>query len=136
MLFRSEALAQFDQVEKISGEVYKFDFNPIPLTRRLYAGRAFIGERQFDKAAATAEEIKGIVKRHNMAPDYLVFYDLLEAEIALAQNKPEDALGILDRASFHAGGHLRSTGAPGPRPRKPWGVSSPPSRATGNFSVP
>jgi tetratricopeptide (TPR) repeat protein/TolB-like protein len=98
----TEALAQFNQAEKMSGEVYKFDFNPIPLTRRLYAGRVFVSERQFDKAAATAEEIKGIVKRHNMAPDYLVFYDLLEAEIALAQNKPEDALGILDRASFHA----------------------------------
>jgi len=98
----TEALAQFDQAEKMSGEVYKFDFNPIPLTRRLYAGRVFVKQRQFDKAAAAAEEIKGIVKRHNMAPDYFVFRDLLEAEIAMAQNKPEEALRILDRASFHA----------------------------------
>jgi len=98
----TEALAQFDQAEKISDEVYKFDFNPIPLTRRLYAGRAFIGELQLDKAAAAAEEIKGIVKRQNMAPAYLDFSYLLEAEIAMAQNKPEEALRILDRASFHA----------------------------------
>ena len=98
----TEALAQFGQTEKVSGEYYKFDFNPIPLTSRLYAGRVFIKQRQFDKAAAAAEEIKGIVKNQNMAPVYLVFHDLLEAEIAMAQNKPKDALGILDRASFHA----------------------------------
>ena len=98
----TEALAQFDQAEKMSGEVYKFDFNPIPLTRRLYAGRVFVKQRQFDKAAAAAEEIKGIVKKHNMAPAYLVFGDLVEAEIAMAKNKPEDALRILDRAGFHA----------------------------------
>ena len=97
-----EALAQFNQAEKISGEVYKFDFNPIPLTSRLYAGRVFVKQRQFDKAAAAAEEIKGMVKRQNMAPGYLDFGYLLEAEIAVAQNKPEEALRILDGASFHA----------------------------------
>jgi tetratricopeptide (TPR) repeat protein len=98
----AEALSQFNQAEKVSGEYYKFDFNPMPLAKRLYAGRAFVRQRQFDKAAAAAEEIKGIVKRQNMAPFYLDFCRLLEAEIAMAQNKPQDALGILDRASFHA----------------------------------
>jgi serine/threonine protein kinase/tetratricopeptide (TPR) repeat protein len=98
----TEALAQFDQAEKISSEVYKFDFNPIPLASRLYSGRVFVKQRQFGKAVAAAEEIKGLVKKHNMAPDYLDFSYLLEAEIAMAQNKPEEALRILDRASFHA----------------------------------
>jgi tetratricopeptide (TPR) repeat protein len=98
----TEALAQFGQAEKISDGVYKFDFNPVPLARRLYAGRVFVSERQFDKAAAAAAEIKGIVNKQNMAPAYLDFYYLLEAEIATAQNKPEEALRVLDRASFHA----------------------------------
>jgi serine/threonine protein kinase/tetratricopeptide (TPR) repeat protein len=96
----AEALAQADEAEKISGAVYPFDFNPIPLTRRFYAGRVFVADRELEKAAAAAEEARGIVKGHGMAPDYLVFSDLLEAEIAMAQNKPEEALRALDRTDM------------------------------------
>jgi serine/threonine protein kinase/tetratricopeptide (TPR) repeat protein len=98
----TQALAQFEEAEKMSGDVYEFDFNPIPLTRRFYAGRVFVAERDYEKAAAAAEEIKGIIKKHDMAPAYLVFGYLLEAEIAMAQNKPEEALRLLDRAGMRA----------------------------------
>ena len=95
-----QALRQFAEAEEVSQGYYKYDFNPIPLTRRLYAGRAFLRQGQVDRAVSAAEEMTGIIERQNLPPLYLDFRHLLEAEIAAAQDRPEDALQILDRAFF------------------------------------
>jgi serine/threonine protein kinase/tetratricopeptide (TPR) repeat protein len=95
-------VAQFREAERVSGKFYKHDFNPIPLDVRLYVGRAFVKQRQYDKAESAAREIRLIVQDRRMNPSYLDFSYLLEAEIAMAQNRPEEALASLDRTSFHA----------------------------------
>lgn len=98
----AEALAQFREAEKVSGIYYKHQFNPIPLASRLYAGRAFVKQGQYDKAEAAAQEMKAIIKKQNLDPLFLDFYFLLEAESAMARAKPEEALRNLGRASFSA----------------------------------
>ncbi|MDH4271570.1 MAG: protein kinase [Candidatus Aminicenantes bacterium] len=97
-----QAFAQFEEAEKASAEYYKHDFNPVPLTRRLYAGRAFLRQGQIDRAVSQAEEISRIIERQDLPAAYLDFRHLLEAEISLAKNEPEDALRNLDQAGFHA----------------------------------
>ncbi len=101
----TEALEEFGKAERASGKFYKYDFNPIPLTSRLYAGRAYARQRQFEKAESAAQEIQAIIEKRKMQPAYLDFSHLLEAEIAMAQNKPEDALASLARATMHAWGY-------------------------------
>ena len=96
----NEALSQFAGAEKASEEYYKYDFNPIPLTGRLYAGRAFLRQGQVDRAISAAEEMTGIIERQNLPLLYLDFRHLLEAEVAAALNRPEEALRIIDRTSF------------------------------------
>jgi serine/threonine protein kinase/tetratricopeptide (TPR) repeat protein len=97
-----QAFAQFEEAEKASAEYYEHNFNPIPLTRRLYAGRAFLRQGQIGRAVSQAEEISRIIERQNLPAAYLDFRHLLEAEINLAQDKPENALRNLDQASFQA----------------------------------
>jgi tetratricopeptide (TPR) repeat protein len=78
----AEALAQFREAEKVSGKYYQHQFNPIPLTSRLYAGRAFVKQGQYEKAEAAAQEIKAIIQKQNMEPPFLDFYYLPEVEEA------------------------------------------------------
>jgi len=103
LLIRGEAgpaQAKFEDAEKVSAQYYRYDFNPVPLTRRFYAGRAFLRQGQIDRAASLAEEISTIVRDKGLPAEFLDFRLLLEAEISLAQNKPEDALRILDQTSY------------------------------------
>ena len=97
-----QALAKFEGAEKASAQYYEHDFNPVPLTRRLYAGRAFLRQGRIDQAVSAAEEISRVIKDRGLPAEFLDFRFLLEAEISLAQNKPEDALRTLGRASFFA----------------------------------
>lgn len=94
----AEALGQFREAEQVSGKYYKYTFNPIPLTSRMYAGRAYIKQGQIDRAETAAQEIKAVIQKRNMEPSFLYFYYLLEAEIAMAQNEPKNALESLARA--------------------------------------
>jgi tetratricopeptide (TPR) repeat protein len=96
----SEALAQFDEAEKASRQYYKHDFNPVPLTRRFYEGRALLKRGQIDRAASLAEEISTIARDKGLPAEFLDFRLLLDAEVSLAQNKPEDALRLLEQTSY------------------------------------
>jgi len=96
-----EALVQFAEAEEMSGQYYKHDFNPIPLARRLYSGRAFLRQGEPDRAEAAAEEIGRMVKKEKMAAVYLHFRRLLDAEIALARNKPEETVRLLKEIDHH-----------------------------------
>jgi tetratricopeptide (TPR) repeat protein/tRNA A-37 threonylcarbamoyl transferase component Bud32 len=97
-----EAIAQFKEAEKGSGKYYKGDFNPIPVVSRFYIGRALVRERQFDRAGAAAQEIRSIIADKKMASQFHYFDHLLEAEIALAQNRGADALRELGREGYDA----------------------------------
>jgi serine/threonine protein kinase/tetratricopeptide (TPR) repeat protein len=96
----NEALSQFAGAENASEEYYKYDFNPIPLTRRLYAGRIFLKQGQIDRAVSAGEEMARAIKEQDLPAGYLDFRYILEAEIATAQSRPEEALRIIDRTFF------------------------------------
>ncbi len=97
-----EAQAQFREAETVSGRYYIHDFNPTPLYGRLLAGVAFIKEGRIDKAEAAAAEISAYISKKKMESVYLHTYYLLEAEIAMAQNRPKEALGLLDKTGYSA----------------------------------
>jgi tetratricopeptide (TPR) repeat protein len=92
-----QALAQFEEAEKASPQYYQHDFNPIPVTRRFYAGRAFLKKGRIDQAVSAAEEISRIISEQGLPAEFLDFRSILEAEISLARNKPEDTLRILEK---------------------------------------
>jgi serine/threonine protein kinase/tetratricopeptide (TPR) repeat protein len=97
-----QALAQFEAAENASTQYYRHDFNPVHLTRRLYSGRAFLRQGRIDRAVSAAGEISKTVRDQGLPPEFMDFRLLLEAEISLAQNEPEDALRNLDQASYYA----------------------------------
>jgi tetratricopeptide (TPR) repeat protein len=95
-----QALAQFEEAEKASPQYYQRDFNPIPVTRRFYAGRAFLKKGRIDQAVSAAEEISRIISEQGLPAEFLDFRSILEAEISLARNKPEDTLRILEKTGY------------------------------------
>ncbi len=97
-----QAFVQFEEAERVSGQYYRHGFNPVLLAGRLYSGRAFLRQGRIDRAVSQAEEISRIIQSQGLPAEFLDFRLLLEAEISLAQKKPEDALGDLDKASFNA----------------------------------
>ena len=94
------ALADFAASERASANYYKNDFNIFPVNVRLFMGEAFIRRGQVDKAAAIVGEMESIIEKRKMDPTFLETSRLLEADIAMARNKPQEALDILSQGGF------------------------------------
>ncbi len=96
----AQALAEFRQAEEASAQYYRHGFNPIPLTRRFYEGRAFLKQERIGQAASASDEISRLIKEKGLPAEYLDFRHLLDAEIALVRNRTDDALRILGQTGF------------------------------------
>ena len=94
------AAAEFAAAEGASDRHYRYDFNPVPVNVLLFLGETFLDAGRIDKASAAAKEMRAIVAKRKMGPAFFETCQLLEAEIALARNKPKEALDLLGRRGF------------------------------------
>lgn len=98
----SKALEQYSLAEKISGQVYRSDFNPIPVIANYFAGIAMVKKKDYAEAKALAGTIEKTIQSEKLDDFYKDFYYLLLGELFIAQGDSVAAKSALEKCSVVA----------------------------------
>jgi serine/threonine protein kinase/Tfp pilus assembly protein PilF len=95
----SKALEEYSLAEKISGQVYRSDFNPVPVIANYFAGIAMVKNKDYAGAKALAGTIEKTILSEKLDDFYKDFYYLLLGELSVAQGDSIAAKGALEKCS-------------------------------------
>jgi tetratricopeptide (TPR) repeat protein len=95
----SKALEEYSLAEKISGQVYRSGFNPIPVMANYFAGLAMVKKKDYAGAKALAKTIEKTIQSEKLDDSYKDFYNLLLGELSVAQGDSKAAREALEKCS-------------------------------------
>jgi tetratricopeptide (TPR) repeat protein len=95
----SKALEQYALAEKLSGQVYRSGFNPVPVIGNYFAGMAMVKKKDYAGAKALAGKIEKTIQTEELDDFYNDFYNLLLGEIFIAQGESRAAKDALLKCS-------------------------------------
>jgi tetratricopeptide (TPR) repeat protein len=95
----SKALEEYSQAEKISGQVYAKDFNPILVIANYFAGIAMVKNKDYAGAKSFAGKIERAIQGEKLDDFYKDFHHLLLGELYAAQGDGKAAKGALEECS-------------------------------------
>jgi tetratricopeptide (TPR) repeat protein len=96
----SKALKEFSLAEKISGQVYRSGFNPLPVIADYFAGVATVKKEDYAGARALAVKIEKLIQSQKFDDFYKDFYFLLQGELLVAQGDGRAAKDALEKCSI------------------------------------
>jgi serine/threonine protein kinase/predicted Zn-dependent protease len=95
----SKAFDEFDAAEKLSAQIYDSEFNPIPIFKNYLSGIISLKKKNYAEAKEFADKIRDLVESKNYDRLYMDYHYLLLAESYATQEKPQEAMDLLNRCT-------------------------------------